>query len=436
VTAYLLSSAVFGFVVAYLGLGIWIFAGLLLVSITSLLLLLGFPLDRVGALARASIFRSATGWELSALPLFIWMGEIVFRTDVSERLFRGLAPIVDRVPGRLFHTNVAGCTLFGAVCGSSAATAATVGKITTTALDQRGYDQNLTMGSLAAAGSLGLLIPPSIVMIVYGVIAEVSIAKLFIAGFVPGFLIAGVFSIFIALRCTLNPALAPRHSVVQDLSSALRSVALLWPVLVLIAVVMGAIYSGIATPTEAAAVGVFATIVIVVATGQFGWALMRDSALAAVRTSAMIVAIMISASLLSMTLAYLHIPTDLANAVRASGLGPFQLIFAIGVLYLVLGCFLDGVSITVMTMPIVLPLVVGAGFDPLWFGIFLVIMVELAQITPPVGFNLFVLQGLTGAPLSRVAIAAAPFGVLMLLCLTVLTIYPGIVLWLPRLLGP
>jgi len=434
--AYGLSIAVFALAFAYLGIGVWVFAGIFLVSVSSQLFLLDFPIDRIAALAKASMFRSATGWELSALPLFIWMGEIVFRTDVANRLFRGLAPIADRVPGRLYHTNVAGCTLFGAVCGSSAATAATVGKITVKALSQRGYNLDLSIGSLAAAGSLGLLIPPSIVMIVYGVVAEVSIAKLFIAGFIPGFLISGVFSSYVMLRCWLRPELAPVGGDASRGMEAVRAMLGLWPVILLIGVVMGAIYSGIATPTEAAAVGVGTTFAIAAVTRQLTWTLIRESAMAAVRSSCMIMSIMVAAALLSSTLAYLHIPTDLAKLVQSSGLGPYQLIFAIGLLYLVLGCFLDGVSITVMTIPVVLPLVLAAGFDPIWFGIFLIVMVELGQITPPVGFNLFVLQGLTGQPLARVAWAAAPFGLLMLACLTVFTVWPEIVLWLPNLLQP
>lgn len=431
---YLLSLAVFGIIFLYLGLGVWVFAGVLLASLTALAVLLGFPIDRIGALAKSLIFRSSTTWEMSAIPLFIWMGEIVFRTDISERLFRGLAPLADRVPGRLLHTNIGGCTLFGAVCGSSAATAATVGKITTKALNERGYDVNLTIGSLAAAGTLGLLIPPSIVMIVYGVIAEVSITKLFLAGFLPGFLIAGVFSLFIAARCLANPALAPSSGLAHDLGAVLRGVALLWPVGALILLVMGAIYTGIATPTEAAAVGVVATLLIAGVTRQLSGALFIGSAMSAVRTSCMILSIMISAALLSTTLAYLHIPTNLALSVESAGVSPYMLIFLIGILYLVLGCFLDGVSITVMTLPIVQPLVSAAGFDLIWFGVFLVVMVELGQITPPVGFNLFVLQGLTGHSLARVAYASAPFGVLMLICLVVLTAFPQIVIWLPNLL--
>lgn len=432
-TAYAVGAALFGFVVVYLGLGVWVFAGIMLVAMTSLLLILGFPIERIGALAKTSMFRSATGWELSALPLFIFMGEIVFRTDVAERLFRGLAPVADRIPGRLFHTNIAGCTLFGAVSGSSAATAATVGKITTGALAQRNYNLDLTIGSLAAGGSLGLLIPPSIVMIVYGVVAEVSIAKLFIAGFIPGFFIAGAFSAYIACRCWLRPDLSPGDRSRPGVIEILRGLAALWPVFVLIGIVMGAIYSGIATPTEAAAVGVATTFAVVAVTRQLSWGLLGDSAMAATRTSCMIITIMIAASLLSTTLAYLHVPTNLAAAVRESGLGPYGLIIAIGILYILLGCFLDGVSITVMTIPVVLPLVLDAGFNPIWFGVFLIVLVELGQITPPIGFNLFVLQGLTGEPLSRVALAAAPFGFIMLMCLAVLTMFPAVVLWLPNL---
>lgn len=431
---YLTGLFLLGFVLLCLGFGVWIFAGIALAGMSALYFILDFPPDRIGALARTSMLRSVSGWELSAIPLFIWMGEIMFRSDLSARLFRGLAPLSGWIPGGLIHTNVAGCTLFGAVSGSSAATTATVGQITIKELRDRKYDFDLSAGSLAAAGSLGLLIPPSIVLIVYGVVAEVSISRLFLAGIVPGLFIALSQSGYVALRCLFTPSLAPKTDIEHALPAVLTGLHALWPIVVMIVVVMGAIYSGLATPTEAAAVGVLVTICIVGLTGQFSLVLLKASALAAVRSSCMIISIMISAALLSTTVGYLHIPTELASAVARIGLSPVELIVAIGLLYLILGCFLDGVSITVMTIPIVLPMVMVAGFDPIWFGIFLVVMVEIGQITPPVGFNLFVMQGITGQPLSRIAWAAAPFVLIMLACLAVMTAIPSIVTWLPSVL--
>lgn len=428
---------VLALVLIYLGLGVWIFAGMLLVSLSSLLFLLGFPLDRIGIIAQSIFYRSATLWELSAIPLFIWMGEIVFRTDISDRLFRGLAPLTHKVPGRLLHTNIGGCTLFAAVSGSSAATTATVGKITTSALQDRRYDVDLSIGSLAGAGSLGLLIPPSIVMIVYGVLAEVSISKLFMAGFLPGVLIAGAYSAYIALRCLINPSLAPAAGDHYSIGEVIRGLMNIAPVGLLVVIVLGSIYTGIATPSEAATVGVVAALLLALATRQLTWSIFGQSLMGSVRLSCMIITLMVAASLLSTTMGYLHLPTELARAIVALDLSPFALIFVIGLFYLLLGCFLDGVSITVMTLPIVLPLVLQAGFDPIWFGVFLVIMVELGQITPPVGFNLFVLQGLTGYSIGRVARASIPFGILMCGCLIIVTVFPQIALWLPnQLLAP
>jgi C4-dicarboxylate transporter DctM subunit len=417
--------ATFALVFLYLGLGTWVFAGLLLVSVSSLTLILGFPLERVGAIAKGIMWSSASTWELAAIPIFMLMGELMFRTDVSERLFRGLSPLVQAVPGGLIHTNIAGCTLFAAVSGSSTATTLTVGKITSTALRERGYDTNLSIGSLAGAGSLGLLIPPSIVMIVYGILAEVSISQLFIAGFLPGLLIATLYSSFIAARAIVDPSLVPEDAQRYTTADRLRGVLDLLPVLVLIVIVLGSIYSGVATPSEAAAIGLAGTVVITLLFRQLTWSVILESLISAVCTSAMVCSIVVAAALLSTTMGYLHVPQDVARLIAAAEFGPYQLILVLGAFYIVLGLFLDGISIT-------LPLIVRAGFDPLWFGIFLVIMVELGQITPPVGFNLFVLQGLTGHTISRVAYAALPFFFLMLLATVLITAWPEIALWLPR----
>ena len=421
-------------IILFLGLGVWVFVGLFLVAITSLTLIADFPLDRVGYIARSVIWRSSSAWELSAIPLFIWMGEIIFRTDISDRLFRGLSPFVQWMPGRLLHTNVLGCTLFAAVSGSTSATTATVGKITTTALAERSYNNSLSVGSLAGAGSLGLLIPPSIVMIIYGVLAEVSIAKLFAAGIMPGLLVAFLYSSYIIVRCTVNPELAPRSEEKLTFGQLLSGLKDLTPIVTLIVLVLGGIYTGIATPSEAAAVGVAATFVLVIFMGSFSWDIVIDAAMGAVKTSCMVCSILISAAFLSTAIGYLHIPVELVKMIESLALSPYALLGILALFYILLGFFLDGISIIVMSLPITLPLILQAGFDPIWYGVFLVLMVELAQMTPPVGFNLFILQGLTGQSIGRVVQAAFPFFLLMCVAVVLVSFFPQIVLLLPNMM--
>ena len=415
----------------FLGSGVWVFAGLLLVSVSGLSLLLDMPFHRIGVIANKIMWRYASTWELAAIPMFVWMGEIIFRTDISDRLFRGLAPLVDKIPGRLLHTNVLGCTLFAAVSGSSAATTATVGKITTTELDQRGYDTNLSIGSLAGAGSLGLLIPPSIVMIIYGILAEVSVSRLFAAGVLPGLLIAGLYSAYIMLRCSTNPKLAPATEHDIGFWDRLHGAANLIPIIILMFLVLGSIYSGLATPSEAAAVGASAALLLTLLMRQMSWKIFAESLMGAVKVSCMVCIILIAAAFLSTAMGYLHVPANIAAFIGKLDLTPVELILILSVFYIILGLFLDGISIVVMSLPITLPLVMQAGFDPVWFGVYLVVMVELGQITPPVGFNLFVLQGLTRHSIGRVALAALPFFVLMCLGVAIITAFPQIALWLP-----
>ncbi len=421
-------------IIFYLGLGVWVFAGLLLVSTTALVLMIDMDLHRIGTIISPLIIRSATAWELSAIPMFIWMGEIMLRTDISDRLFRGLAPLTYYLPGRLLHTNIAGSALFAAVSGSSAATTASVGKITMSELGKRNYARSLTYGSLAGAGSLGLLIPPSIVMIVYGVLAEVSIARLFAAGVFPGLMLAGLYAVYVGSVSLARPEMAPA----DDVRPGWREMAIgLWnllPIAFLIFVVLGSIYSGIATPSEAAAVGVVTTLLLTVLTGQFRFEMLFSSLISSAQTGCMIGIILIAASFLSTAMGFLHVPQDVASAIGTLDLTPFQLIAILAVFYVILGMFLEGISITVMSLPITLPLVVASGFDPIWFGIFLVIMVELAQITPPIGFNLFIIQGLTDTSIMRVALYAAPFFVLMCFGAAIITVFPEIALWLPEFL--
>jgi len=419
------------FVFLVLGLGMWIFAGLLTVAIASMVFIGDFNLVRVGTIAKAVIWKSATTWELAAIPLFLWMGEIIFRSDISERLFRGLAPLVEWLPGRLLHTNVMGCTLFAAVSGSTSATTATVGKITLEALKERGYNQSLSLGSLAGAGSLGLLIPPSIILIIYGVLTEVSIAKLFAAGVIPGLLVAGLFSLYIIVRCILNPKLSPANNSPATAKVWLSAFYDLIPISVLIAVVLGSIYSGIVTPSEAAAIGVLAAMILTGFSGRLNIRMLAESLIAAVRTSCMVCSILIAAALLSSAIGYLHVATGLTNLIASMNLSPYSLLIILALMYIVLGLFLDGISILVMTVPIVFPIITQAGIDPLWFGVFLVLMIEMGQVTPPVGFNLFVIQGIANENLNKIVYASFPFFLLMVLAVLLLAIYPSIVTYLP-----
>ncbi|MGX1306019.1 C4-dicarboxylate transporter DctM subunit [Amorphus suaedae] len=432
--AVISAAVVLALILIYLGLGIWVFAGLFLVSITGLAFLLDMNLTRIGTIAASISYRYASTWELAAIPMFIWMGEIIFRTDISDRLFRGLAPFVDKIPGRLLHTNVLGCTLFAAVSGSSAATAATIGKITTTELARRGYDRDLSLGSLAGAGSLGLLIPPSIVMIVYGILAEVSVSRLFAAGVLPGLMIASLYSGWIMIRALINPEIAPKGAETYTWRDRVKGLGNIFPIIVLMGIVLGSIYSGVSTPSEAAAVGVAAALVLALVMGQLTFRLFVETLMGTLRTSCMVCIILISAAFLSTAMGYLHVPANVAKAIAALDLSPIGLLIVLSLFYIVLGLFLDGISIVVMSLPITLPLAMQAGFDPIWFGIYLVIMTEMGQITPPVGFNLFVLQGLTGDPIGRVARASLPFFFLMCLGVAIIAVFPEIALWLPRLL--
>lgn len=418
-------------ILALLGGGVWIFSALTLVGVAVLYLVTGFPPDRIGSILKSIMWRSASTWEIAAIPMFLLMGELIHRAEISARIFRGLAPLVERLPGRLLHTNIAGCTLFAAVSGSSAATTATIGRITIAELLARGYDPKLVIGSLAGAGSLGLLIPPSIVMIIYGVLAEVSIARLFAAGLLPGLLVAFLYSAWIAAVSLARPAVAPESRTPRRLRDFICAAADLVPVAVIIVVVLGGIYSGRVTPSEAAAAGVVATLLIVALLGRFSLRLVFDCLMQTVTLSAMICSILVAAAFLSTAIGYAHLPQSLAAAIAVLELSPYLLILVLSLFYLVLGFFLDGISITVMSLPVTLPLALQAGWDPIWFGIFLVIMVELAQITPPVGFNLFVLQGLTGWSINRIAAAALPFFMLMCVALVLVTLFPQIALWLP-----
>ncbi len=369
-----------------------------------------------------------------SLPLFIFMGEILFRSKISENLFKGLSPWMSFLPGRLIHVNIVASSLFAAVSGSSAATTATVGKITLPELLRRKYDRSLSLGSLAGAGTLGFLIPPSMVMLVYGIVAEVSIGKLFIAGILPGILLALGFSSYTIVRSLMNPSLAPKGDESYSWSDRIKTLPLLLPVLMLIVIVLGSIYTGFATPTEAASVGVAGAFFFAALTRSLNWSVFWESVLGSVKTSSMIMLIVVGASYLSVAVGYLGIPGELTKFVGSLELSQYELIIIMSIMYIILGFMLDGFSMIVMSLPLALPLIISAGFDPLWFGIYLVIMIEVAQITPPVGFNLFVINGLVKDDVFKIAIYAFPSFLIILAIVALITIYPDIVLWLPNMM--
>jgi len=376
-----------------LGSGIWIALSLIGVGAVGMMLFSSAPIGKVMA---TTVFSSSNSWALTSLPLFIWMAEILFRTRLSEDMFKGLAPWVTRLPGRLIHVNIVGCGIFAAVSGSSAATCVTIGKMSIPELMRRGYDERMSIGSLAGSGTLGLMIPPSIMMIVYGLVAEVSIARLFIAGVVPGIMLVLLFMGYVIVWALLNPHKVPPSDIAMSMPEKLYNSRRLIPVVMLIFAVIASIYAGYATPTEAAAIGVLGSLAIAVATRTFTWANFVDGLMGATRTSCMITLILAGAAFLAVAMGFTGLPRRLATEVASWQLSVFMLLVALTVLYVILGCFLDGISMVVLTTSVVQPLVIQAGIDVVWYGIFIVLVVEMAQITPPVGFNLFVLQGMTG----------------------------------------
>lgn len=412
-----------------LAMGLWIAFSLSAVALVALASKPALPAAQVMA---TSIWSSSISWDLTALPMFIWMGEILFRSRLSENMFTGISPFVRRIPGRLAHVNVLGCTVFAAVSGSSAATTATIGKISLPELQKRGYDDRLAIGSLAGSGTLGLLIPPSIILIVYGAAVEESIARLFVAGVIPGLMLGALFMGYVAVWALLNPDKMPPREARVPWRQKLQAIRELLPVVVLIAGVIGSIYGGLASPTEAAVVGVALSLVLARMQGALDWLRFKEGLLAATVTSCMIAFILAGAAVLTTAMGFTGLPRQLATWIGELGLSPMMLLAALTLLFIILGCFLDGISMIVLTTAVIMPLVVAAGFDLVWFGIYLVVVVEMAQITPPVGFNLFVIQGLTGRDLFAIARAALPFFFLMLLMVVLLALFPDIALWLPR----
>lgn len=428
---FIISFTILGLLILFLGSSIWVGISLFLVGVAGFTLFTSTPPLTV---LSNILWNSTNSSTMMALPLFIFMGEILFRSKISENLFKGLSPWMNSLPGRLIHVNIAASALFAAVSGSSAATTATVGKITLPELKKRNYNTSLCLGTLAGAGTLGFLIPPSIVMLVYGIMAGVSIGKLFIAGIIPGVMLATGFSLYVIVRSLFNPGLAPAGDLRYTWRDRIKTIPLLLPVVSLILLVLGSIYTGWATPTEAAAVGVLGALFFAKISRSMDGKVFMEAVLGSVKTSCMIMLIVAGASFLSVAVGYLGIPATLTKFIGTLGLSKYELIIILSIMYLILGFMLDGFSMIVMSLPLALPLIMAAGFDPLWFGIYLVIMIEVSQITPPVGFNLFVINGLVNENIFRIALYALPSFIIMFLVVALITVYPEIVLALPNMM--
>ncbi len=411
-----------------LGSGVWVALSMIAVSAIGMML---FTTRPVGDAMATTIWGTSSSWTLTALPLFVWMGEILFRTKLSENLFKGLSPWLSKLPGGLIHVNVVGCGLFAAISGSSAATVATVGKMSIPELRKRKYPEKILLGSLAGSGTLGLLIPPSIILIIYGVTIEDSIAKLFMAGILPGIMLAVIFMLYVVIWSTINkkqmPAISENFSFLEKIKKSKQ----LLPVVLLITGVIGSIYTGIATATEAASLGVVGALILSLFQGTLNKNSFKLSLLGATKTSCMIAFILAGSTFLSLAMGFTGLPRNLAIWIQELDLSPYMLIFILTIFYIILGMFLDGISAVVLTMAIIEPMIRQAGFDMIWFGIYLVIVVEMAQITPPVGFNLFVLQGMANKDMSFIAKSAFPLFLLMILAVIIIIIFPEIALWLP-----
>ncbi|OAN75984.1 C4-dicarboxylate ABC transporter permease [Sulfitobacter sp. EhC04] len=412
-----------------LGTGVWVGLALMGVAWVGMEL---FTTRPVGDTMITTIWASSSSWTLTALPLFIWMGEILYRTRLSEDMFKGLAPWLARLPGGLVHTNIVGCTVFAAVSGSSAATLTTVGKMSIPELRSRNYPEKMIIGTLAGAATLGLMIPPSLALIVYGVTVNESITKLFFAGVLPGLILAVMFMGYVAVISLTSKDWNPTQEVDMSFADKLRNSRFLLPVFALITVVIGSMYLGFATATEAAAIGVIGALVLALFQGSLNWGSFRESLMGAMRTSAMIALILAGAAFLKLSMGFTGLPRALADGIAAMELTRFQLLMALLVFYIVLGMFLDGISSVVLTMAVVEPMVRGAGIDLIWFGIFVVVVVEMAQITPPIGFNLFVLQGMTDHEMGYITKAALPMFAIMVVMVFFLIWFPEIATWLPE----
>ena len=413
----------------FLGSGIWVAVSMIGVSAIGMSLFTSRP---VGDAMATTIWGTSSSWTLTALPLFVWMGEILFRTKLSENLFKGLSPWLQKMPGGLIHVNVVGCALFAAISGSSAATVATVGKMSIPELRKRNYPEKILLGSLAGSGTLGLLIPPSIILIIYGVAVQESIAKLFIAGIIPGIMIALIFMLYVIIWSLINKKEMPKILEEFSFLEKIKRSKQLLPMILLISAVIGSIYTGIATATEAASLGVVGALILSFFQKSLSLETFKSSLLGATKTSCMIAFILAGSTFLSLAMGFTGLPRNLALWIQNMELSPYLLILVLMIFYIILGMFLDGISAVVLTMAIIEPMIRQAGFDMIWFGIFLVIVVEMAQITPPVGFNLFVLQGMANKDMGYIAKSAFPLFLLMVLAVILVVMFPQIALWLPE----
>ena len=413
----------------FLGTGIWVGLALMGVAYIGMELFTSRP---AGDAMITVIWSSASSWTLTALPLFIWMGEILYRTRLSEDMFKGLAPWMARLPGGLLHTNVVGCTIFAAVSGSSAATLTTVGKMSIPELRARGYPEFMTIGTLAGSATLGLMIPPSLTLIVYGVTINESITQLFMAGVLPGLVLASLFMLYVVCWYYLRPDQRPEREPAMSIGAKIANSRYLIPVICLVLLVIGSMYLGFATATEAAAFGVIGALVLAATQGSLNWATFTESLMGATRTSAMIALILMGAAFLSLAMGFTGLPRALAAYIAELQLSPIMLIAALTVFYIIIGCFLDGISSVVLTMAVVEPMIRTAGIDLIWFGIFIVVVVEMAQITPPIGFNLFVMQGMTKHEMGYIAKTALPMFGIMVLMVGILVVFPELATWLPE----
>lgn len=427
-----LAAVVVVLMLLLLASGLWVALSLLTVGLGAMALFTNAPM---GLVLATTTWGSSNSWALAALPLFIWMGEILFRSRLSEDMFSGLSPWLGRLPGRLLHVNILGCGLFAAVSGSSAATAATIGRMSVPELSRRGYDTRMSIGTLAGSGTLGLLIPPSIILIVYGVAIEESIARLFVAGVLPGLMLIALFMGYVIIWALVHPAGVPAMERAASWREALIASRRLIPVLLLVAGVIGSIYAGLASPTDAAAVGVLLSLVLSALSGTLTWRTFREGLMGATRTSCMIAFILTGAAFLSVAMGFTGLPRALAEQITRMDLSPYGLIAMLTLFFVVLGCFLDGISVVVLTTAVILPMVEAAGIDRIWFGIYIVLVVEMSQITPPIGFNLFVIQALTGRDILWVARSALPFFLLLVVAVILVTAFPEIVTFLPSRMG-
>jgi len=427
---WLVLLAVLGILFAFIFGSLWIFLALMITGVLGMMIFTPYP---SGQMAAKLVFNANASFVLTCLPLFIFMGELLFRSGASQHLYSGLATWVEKVPGRLLHSNILSCTVFAAISGSSAATCATIGTVAVPELKRLGYDEGISLGSLAGAGTLGLLIPPSIVLIVYGSVAAESVGQLFLGGIIPGLIIATLFMLYIGAQAIHRPSIAP---VGRSYSwwERIRGAGKIIPILVVVGLVLGLIYAGVTTPTEAGAVGAVCAFATLVLYRNLSWQVIKEASWGALRTSCMIMFVIAGASLLASSIGYLRVPQQIVAAVEAAGLSKYVILVILGLIYLSLGCLFDGVSMIVLTMPIIYPVIQALGFSGIWFGVWLTILIEIAQITPPVGFNLYVLQTISGQSIERIVRNTIPFFFLLLLGAFIITLFPQIVLWLPNMM--